>query len=135
METRKGERGKAAHLRRHAGCLPAQLSPAEVTPRLLTLEHAQPRLGRGLSESTAGSLISLEPGHAWARRQPKRGATVRQGRPWRTVIPYLFLPFPEVDGGRLNTILAIPSSMARKYARRRVSTGHESSNTALSANS
>ena len=48
--------------------------------------------------------------------------------------PYLFFPFPVVDGGRLNTIFAIPSSMARKYARCRVSAGQESSNAALSAN-
>ena len=53
---------------------------------------------------------------------------------WRTMTAYLFLPFPEVDGGRINTVLAIPSSMVRKYARCRVSAGRESSNTALSAN-
>lgn len=93
----------------------------------------------GLAQASFGALqvaqIRSSRGRAWARQQAPERATVRQGIPCRTTIPYLFLPFLEVDGGRLNTILAIPSSMARKYARCRVSAGHESSNTALSAKS
>lgn len=92
-------------------------------------------LDRASFRALSVAQIRSSHGSAWARQQLPEGAIVRQGLSWRTVIPYLFLPFPEVDGGRLNTILAIPSSMARKYARCRVSAGHESSNTALSANS
>lgn len=94
-------------------------------------------VGLAMASFSALSVAQIRSsqGRAWARQQLPELATVHQGLSWRTVIPYLFLPFPEVDGGRLNTILAIPSSMARKYARCRVSAGHESSNTALSSNS
>lgn len=135
VATRIVERGTGAHPRRTAGRLPAQPRPAGAPPRLHLLEHAHLGPSQGLFRSAVSRSSSPKPRSCRSSEQPGEGAVAGQGKPQRTTVPYLLLRFPEVDGGRLNTILAIPSSMARKYALRRVSAGHESSNTALSASS